>query len=270
LSGSRSHCASWWTRLGPPVPSGVNLLAVKPFVLLATRDHDKAARDEYESVRAHAGLAPDELVHLRVEAGPLPRLYLEDYSGVLLGGSPFNISDAVKSDLQVRVESDIRNVVDHIVDADFPFLGMCYGIGTVTVHLGGAVDRTYAEGLGAIEVTLTDEAANDPLLDGVPPMFKAFVGHKEACNGAPPGVAVLGTGTACPVQMYRHGNNVYVTQFHPELDVESLEQRMRIYSNAGYFHPDDFDILIDMARNSGVVGHPHRLLRNFVTRYARD
>jgi len=243
---------------------------VKPFVLLATRDHDKAARDEYESVRAHAGLAPDELVHLRVEAGPLPRLYLEDYSGVLLGGSPFNISDAVKSDLQVRVESDIRNVVDHIVDADFPFLGMCYGIGTVTVHLGGAVDRTYAEGLGAIEVTLTDEAANDPLLDGVPPMFKAFVGHKEACNGAPPGVAVLGTGTACPVQMYRHGNNVYVTQFHPELDVESLEQRMRIYSNAGYFHPDDFDILIDMARNSGVVGHPHRLLRNFVTRYARD
>ncbi len=243
---------------------------MKPFVLLATRDHDKAARDEYESVRAHAGLAPDELVHLRVEAGPLPRLYLEDYSGVLLGGSPFNISDAVKSDLQVRVESDIRNVVDHIVDADFPFLGMCYGIGTVTVHLGGAVDRTYAEGLGAIEVTLTDEAANDPLLDGVPPMFKAFVGHKEACNGAPPGVAVLGTGTACPVQMYRHGSNVYVTQFHPELDVESLEQRMRIYSNAGYFHPDDFDILIDMARNSGVVGHPHRLLRNFVTRYARD
>ena len=36
---------------------------MKPFVLLATRDHDKAARDEYESVRLHAGLAPDELVH---------------------------------------------------------------------------------------------------------------------------------------------------------------------------------------------------------------
>ena len=132
---------------------------MKPFVLLATRDHDKAARDEYESVRLHAGLAPDELVHLRVEAGPLPRLHLEDYSGVLLGGSPFNISDAVKSDLQLRIESDIRNVVDHIVAADFPFLGMCYGIGTVTVHLGGTVDRTYGEGLGAIEVRLTDEVA---------------------------------------------------------------------------------------------------------------
>jgi len=243
---------------------------VKPFVLLATRDHDKAARDEYESVRKHAGLRPDQLVHLRVEAGPLPRLHLEDYSGIFLGGSPFNISDAEKSDLQLRIESDIRNVVDPLVTADFPFLGMCYGIGTVTVHLGGAVDRTYGEGLGAIEVTLTDEAAGDPLLDGVPPSFFAFVGHKEACNGAPPGVTVLGTGEACPIQMYRHGNNVYVTQFHPELDVSDLEQRMRIYAHAGYFHPDDFDILMEMARTSGVAEHPHRLLHNFVARYARD
>ena len=81
---------------------------------------------------------------------------------------------------------------------------------------------------------------------------------------------MLGTGEACPVQMYRHGDNIYVTQFHPELDIVSLEQRMRIYSNAGYFHPDDFDILIAMARNSGVAEHPHRLLRNFVLRYARD
>lgn len=105
------------------------------------------------------------------------------------------------------------------------------------MHLGGTVDRTYGEGLGAIEVTLTDAAASDPLLAGLPQTFSAFVGHKEACNGAPPGVTMLGTGEACPVQMYRHGDNVYVTQFHPELDVDALEQRMSIYRNAGYFPP---------------------------------
>ena len=243
---------------------------MKPFVLLATRDHDKAAGDEYESVRQHAGLTRDQLVHIRVESGPLPPLQLDEYSGVFLGGSPFNISDAVKSDLQLRVESDIRGVVDQIVDADFPFLGMCYGIGTVTAHLGGKVDRTFGEGLGAIEVTLTDAAADDPLLDGVPPSFQAFVGHKEACNGTPPGVTLLATGVACPVQMYRYGATVYVTQFHPELDVVSLEQRMSVYRNAGYFHPDDFEILVEMARRSGVTEHPHLLLRNFVTRYTRD
>ncbi len=242
---------------------------MKPFVLLATRDHDKAARDEYESVRLHAGLAPDELVHLRVEAGPLPRLHLEDYSGVLLGGSPFNISDAVKSDLQLRIESDIRNVVDHIVAADFPFLGMCYGIGTVTVHLGGTVDRTYGEGLGAIEVRLTEAAAGDPILNGIPQSFYAFVGHKEACNGAPPGIELLATGVDCPVQMYRVGMNVYVTQFHPELDADDLAARMRIYQHAGYFAPSELDDLITMAANSQVNGEQHRVLLNFVERYAR-
>ena len=243
---------------------------MKPFVLLATRDHDKAAGDEYESVRQHAGLAPEELIQIRVESGPLPKLRLDDYSGVFLGGGPFNVSDAEKSDLQLRVEADLRTVLDQIVDADFPFLGMCYGIGTVTVHLGGTVDRTYGEGLGAIEVTLTPQAADDPLLAGIPSTFQAFVGHKEACNGAPPGVPLLATGAVCPVQMYRYSSNVYVTQFHPELDVHDLEQRMRIYSHAGYFHPDDFEILMQMARESGVSGHQHLLLANFARRYARD
>ena len=48
------------------------LLAVKPFVLLATRDHDKAAVDEYESVRSHAGLSPHELHTAARAASALP------------------------------------------------------------------------------------------------------------------------------------------------------------------------------------------------------
>jgi GMP synthase (glutamine-hydrolysing) len=226
---------------------------MKPFLLLATRDHDKAALDEYESVLKHTGLAREDLVHQRVESGPLPE-----------------ISDGNKSDLQLRVEADIRSLVDQIVDEDVPFLGLCYGIGTVTVHIGGTVDRTYGEGLSAPEITLTEAAASDPILAGVPQTFRAFVGHKEACNGTPPGVTLLATGVACPVQMYRVGDNVYVTQFHPELDVNDLEKRMRIYAHAGYFHPDDFDHLLQMAHESGVDGHQHLLMRNFVLRYARD
>lgn len=242
---------------------------MKPFLLLATRDHDGAAIAEYHSVRRHAGLSEDQLVHLRVEAAPLPSdLDLDDYAGVLLGGSSFNISDAEKSPLQLRVEADLRRLIDHIVDSDVPFLGMCYGIGTVTHHLGGTVDRTYAEGVGAVDIALTDAAADDPLCAGIPRVFKAFVGHKEACTGVPDGVTMLATGEACPVQMYRVGENVYVTQFHPELDEDDLEARMRIYSHAGYFAPEELEDLVAMARVSGVDGSQHRILANFVRRYA--
>lgn len=245
------------------------MTSVLPFLLLATRDHDTAAAAEYQSVLRHTGLDASELVHLRVETQPLPPLDLSEYSGVILGGSSFNISDEIKSSIQQRVEADLRGLVDQIVDADYPFLGMCYGVGTVSTHLGGRVDREFGEAVGAIEVTQTEAGLSDPLLAGISPLFHAFVGHKEACNGAPPGIELLATGVDCPVQMYRVGMNVYVTQFHPELDADDLAARMRIYQHAGYFAPSELDDLITMAANSQVNGEQHRVLRNFVERYAR-
>lgn len=241
---------------------------MKPFLLLATRDHDRAAAAEYRSVLHHTGLTPQHLQHHRIESTPLPPIDLDDYSGVLLGGSSFNISDSHKTELQRRVEADLAHLIDRIVDADFPFLGMCYGVGTVTAHLGGTVDRTHGEAVGAISINITAEGAEDPLLAGVSPVFHAFVGHKEACNGTPPGVTLLATGQECPVQMYRVGEHVYVTQFHPELDANDLAERMRIYQHAGYFRPDEMDELIDMAYSSAVNGEQHLLLSNFVRRYA--
>ncbi len=245
-------------------------MLVLPFLLLASRDHNEAAAAEYRSVLRHTGLDSDQLVHLRVESEPLPPLDLRDFSGVLLGGSSFNISDAQKTALQLRVEADLAAVVDRIVDTDYPFLGMCYGVGTVTTHLGGTVDRTHSEPVGATEITLTGAGLEDALLAGTGPSFHAFVGHKEAATGEPPGVTLLATGSECPVQMYRVGSNVYVTQFHPELDADDLAARMRIYQHAGYFDPAELDELIAMAYGSPVNGVQHRVLHNFVARYARD
>jgi GMP synthase (glutamine-hydrolysing) len=243
---------------------------VKPFLLLGTRDHDVAAAAEYRSVLRHTGLAARDLHHRRVESEPLGPVDLSDYSGIMLGGSSFNISDAQKTAVQQRVEEELGELVERVVDADFPFLGMCYGVGTVTNHLGGTVDRTYSEPVGAVAVTLTEQGGADPVLDGVGPVFHAFVGHKEASNGVPPGAILLATGEDCPVQMYRVGQNIYVTQFHPELDADDLAARMRIYQHAGYFDPSELDELTSMAYASPVNGEQHLVLSNFVRRYAAD
>ena len=117
-------------------------------------------------------------------------------------------------------------------------------------------------------MTQTAAGLADPLLAGIPERFHAFVGHKEACNGVPPKVEMLATGVDCRVQMYRVGANVYVTQFHPELDADDLAARMRIYQHAGYFDPSELDDLIEMAYASKVNGSQHLVLRNFVERYA--
>lgn len=241
---------------------------MKPFLLLGTREEDEAATGEFEAVRRHCGLDADELIHLRVEAEPMPPLDLADFSGVILGGGSFNTTEVVKDRLQLRVEAELQALLGRVIAADMPFLGLCYGVGVVTSALGGVVGREYAETAGAVEVRLTEGGGADPLCAGLAPSFHAFVGHKEACTIPPRGAAVLALGESCPVQMYRVGHNVYVTQFHPELGPSDFITRISFYKHAGYFDPETFDQLREEALAGPVDGRQHLVLSNFVSRYA--
>ncbi len=243
---------------------------MKPFVLLATRPEDEAADDEYEAMLRFGGLTPAQLRRIRLEAGPMPPLDLDEVSGVIVGGSPFTTSDPPekKTAVQVRVETELAALVRAAVDRDVPFLGACYGVGTLGVVAGGVVDGTYAEPVGAVPVSLTEAGRADPVFGALPDTFDAFVGHKEALRVPPPGAVVLATSPACPVQAFRLGENLYATQFHPELDVPGIVTRIEVYRHAGYFAPDEVEALSAEVSRAEVTSPP-LVLRAFVERYAR-
>lgn len=241
---------------------------MKPFLLLASRAEDAAADDEYRAYLRYCGLEPDQLRRIRLEAAPLPDLELEDYSGIIVGGSPYTSSDPPeqKSATQVRVEHELAGLLDRTVAADYPFFGACYGVGTLGRHQGAVIDRTYGEDVGGVEVRLTADGERDPLLRGLPSRFTAFVGHKEACTVLPSHAVLLATSDKCPVQMFRIRKNLYATQFHPELDADGIATRIDIYRHAGYFPPGSAEELIASARQHTVT-EPMKLLRNFVEVY---
>jgi GMP synthase (glutamine-hydrolysing) len=243
---------------------------VKPFLLLAVRADDAAADNEYESFLACTGLNERDLHRCRLEQQPLGPIDLADWSGIFLGGGPFTASDpeGSKSPVQRRIEADLRGLLDKVIRADFPFLGACYGIGTLGSHQGAAIDRRYAEPIGAVPVTLTREGQHDPLLRGLPAIFDAFVGHKEAISRLPRHAVLLASSPACPVQAFRIGSAVYATQFHPELDVAGLCTRIEVYKHAGYFEPEQAGELKAQAHRSDVT-HPPAILRRFAQSYAR-
>ena len=242
---------------------------MRPFLLLSSRAEPEAAEEEYTAFLSAAGLDPSGLHRVRLEAEALPELDLDAYSGVLLGGGPFNSSDPpeAKSPVQHRVEADLRRLLDRLVERDFPFLGACYGVGTLGVHQGGVIDRMYAEPIGSVTVSLTAEGLADPVLAGMPPQFDAFVGHKEACTVLPPTAVLLAGSSTCPVQMFRVRKNLYATQFHPELDRAGIITRARVYQHAGYFPPHELDELVARL-DTAVVTETARILANFVDRYA--
>jgi len=244
---------------------------VKPFLLLATRAQDVAADGEYGALLRYGRLRADQLHRLRLERDPMPLIDLDDYSGVIVGGGPFNSSDpeSSKSATQRRVEQEIATLLDAVVDRDFPFLGACYGVGTLGVHQGGIIDRTYGEPIGPVVVELTPDGVADPLLAGLPRRFDALGGHKEAVRVLPPNAVLLASSSACPVQMFRIRANLYATQFHAELDVPGIRQRIEVYRDHGYFEPTELDDVVQRASSREIV-HPHRIVRAFVERYARE
>ncbi len=241
---------------------------MKPFLLLGTRDDDGAADNEYAAFLAFTGLDESSLRRVRLERSPLGELDLAEWSGIMLGGGPFNSSDdaTAKSPVQHRVEEDLRRLLDVVVERDFPFLGACYGIGTLGTHQGAVVDRTYTEPVGAVTVELTEAGRADPLTGVLSPAFEAFTGHKEAIRCLPPHAVNLASSSTCPVQAFRVGRNVYATQFHPELDIDGLCLRIDVYRHSGYFEPHQADGIKTMARQSSVT-EPPRLLRRFVELY---
>ena len=241
---------------------------MKPFLLLASRAEDEAAEEEYAAFLRVTGLHPVRLHRVRMEAAPLPPIDLDDYAGVFVGGGPFNSSDPEndKSPAQRRVEAELTPLLGEMVERDFPFFGACYGIGTLGVHQGGVIDRTYGEPIGAVPISLTEAGLRDPVLAGMPPQFLAFVGHKEACRVLPPSAVLLAGSAGCPVQMFRVKQNLYATQFHAELDVAGLITRVRVYRDAGYFPPEELDELIARVSRA-IVTDPPRMLHNFVARY---
>lgn len=238
------------------------------FVLLATRSDDDVANAEYQAFVRFMGIGPDRLRRVRLEREPMPDLDLSTIAGIVVGGSPFTSSDPPqsKSPVQVRVEGEIAGLLAEVTARDVPFFGACYGVGTLGTYLGGAVDRTYSEPVGAVPVTLTAEGKADPLLAGMPETFDAYVGHKEALREVPPGCVLLASSPLAPVQMMRFGRNVYATQFHPELDEDGIVERLIAYRHHGYYDPDELDDVVARVRAAD-VRFPSLLLARFAELY---
>lgn len=244
---------------------------MKPFLFLAIRAEAVAADEEYAAMLRCTGLDEHQLRRVRLEQAPLDPVNLDNWSGIVLGGGPFQASDpdSAKSSTQRRVEADLAALLDQVVKRDFPFLGACYGIGTLGRHQGGVVDRTYSEPIGGIFIELTPEGWQDPLLQVAGSPFGAYVGHKEAIRTLPPHAVSLASSRCCPVQAFRVGRRVYATQFHPELDLAGLATRIQVYRYAGYFAPEEADAVLAAAKASGVTETPN-LLGRFVELFARD
>ena len=241
----------------------------KKILILQMRPEDVASNSEFEAFLRVGGLEKDQVHRIRVEKEEIPKINFNNYSAIIAGGSPFDVSKPVneKSQVQLRIEFFYKDLFDRIVIDDFPFLGACSGMGLLGQYCGTKISGKYSEAVGSVTVALTEEGSVDALLKGLPETFNALVGHKEACDEVPTGAVLLVSSEKCPVQMFRLKKNIYATQFHPEADSEEFVLRINIYKDSGYFPPEKSDRLIASLQNLDVP-IPKEILKRFIKKYA--
>ncbi|MCP4236215.1 MAG: glutamine amidotransferase [Aestuariibacter sp.] len=243
---------------------------IKPFLILQLRPEDDTSDGEFHAILKYGGLVEQDVRRMRIENTGIPDLNLNDYSAVIVGGSPFDISTPMheKSSIQIKIEHDFNTLLGEVVTRDFPFLGACSGNGLLGSYLKTPISGKYAEAVGSAIVSLTNAGKSDVLLAGFPDQICVLLGHKEACDSIPVGATLLITGADCPVQMFRVGSNVYATQFHPEGDSEGFVVRIQAYKHHGYFKPAQAQQIIDDVSEARTP-YAQKLLKRFVERYAR-
>jgi GMP synthase (glutamine-hydrolysing) len=104
-----------------------------------------------------------------------------------------------------------------------PVLGICYGMFTMAVQLGGEVQASTQREFGYAEVRARGHTR---LLDGIQDcataeghgMLKVWMSHGDKVTALPPGFKLMASTPSCPIAgMADEDRRYYAVQFHPEV-----------------------------------------------------
>jgi GMP synthase-like glutamine amidotransferase len=144
---------------------------------------------------------------------------LDDFDAIVAMGGPMSVNDEAELPWLV----DEKRLVADAVRAGTPYFGACLGVQLLASSLGARVYEGPAPEVGLMPVTLTDEAAADPVFAGLPRELPTFQWHGDTFD-LPEGAVLLATSPAYPHQAVRVGERAYGVQFHLEVSPELVRE----------------------------------------------
>ncbi|HJN60598.1 MAG TPA: gamma-glutamyl-gamma-aminobutyrate hydrolase family protein [Alphaproteobacteria bacterium] len=140
----------------------------------------------------------------------------EGFSGAVVFGGAMGVGDAAEMDF---IAEEIAWMAGQL-DSGAPLLGICLGA-QMMAHALGAEVWEHAQGVREIGYHEINAA---PAGGGLfPERLTAYQWHREGFD-LPRGAELLATGgSAFYNQAFRHGENAYGVQFHPEMIPKTME-----------------------------------------------
>ncbi|WP_462137442.1 type 1 glutamine amidotransferase [Candidatus Mycalebacterium sp.] len=134
-----------------------------------------------------------------------------DFAALIVMGGPMNVYESGK---YPYLESETQFVGDFIKSGR-AVMGICLGAQLMAVALGARVYAGDKKEIGWYDITVTDEAAGDPVFSAFSRTEKVFQWHGDTFD-IPGGAARLAFSDCFPNQAFRYGEKAYALQFHIE------------------------------------------------------
>ncbi len=153
-------------------------------------------------------------VYCEIHPNDVSDQFIRDFApkGIVLSGSHASTYE----------EHDLR-APQAVWDSGVPVLGICYGMFTMTVQLGGEVQASTHREFGYAEVRAHGHTR---LLKGLEDfatpeghgMLKVWMSHGDKVTTLPPGFKLMASTPSCPIAgMADEVRGYYAVQFHPEV-----------------------------------------------------
>lgn len=133
-------------------------------------------------------------------------------SGIILSGGPESVT-----------APDSPRAPDYVFEAGVPVLGICYGMQTMAVQLGGQVQGSDEREFGYAQVERIAPCPlfhhiEDSVHDNGNPLLDVWMSHGDKVSAVPKGFQVVAQTESCPIAaMADEERDFYGVQFHPEV-----------------------------------------------------
>lgn len=184
---------------------------------------------------------------------------LEDYDILFVGGA--SEASVLEPQNYPFVES-IKNVLKYAAEVNFPTFASCFGFQAAVLAFGGEIIKdTQDFEMGTLPMDLTKTACSDPLYKHVPNQFMAVSVHQEKALTCPENCELLAYTPACVHSFRVKQKNFWAFQFHPELDIERLTERLNAYKEKYTENKEHFENVISTLKPTP---HSNQLVGYFV------
>jgi GMP synthase (glutamine-hydrolysing) len=124
--------------------------------------------------------------------------------GIILSGGP-----------ESTTEGESPRAPQRVFEGGCPLLGICYGMQTMAVQLGGKTEAEHTREFGHADLGIVADVA---LFAGLPRKLDVWMSHGDRVTAVPPGFTVTACTSDLPIAaMADEERRWYGVQFHPEV-----------------------------------------------------